>query len=467
MYFKQFYDTDLAQGSYLIGCQATGEAVVVDPRRDVAVYLADAAANGLRVTVVTETHIHADYLSGARELAAATGAALRLSAEGGPDWLYAFEHEPLRHGDVIDVGNVRLTALHTPGHTPEHLSFLVTDRAATDQPGFLFTGDFIFVGDIGRPDLLDEAAGGEDTRFPMARQLFDSLRRTLDTLPDYVQVHPGHGAGSACGKALGAVASTTLGYEKATAWWADYVRNDDRQGFVDALLEGQPDAPLYFGRMKRTNRAGAPLLGRPAPLPHLSGAALAEALRDGAVLVDTRPREAYAAGHVPGSLSLPAGDSFVTWAGWVLDPERDPKLVLLAHDQEQAHALRARLSRIGIDGVIAYATSLAGLPLEPVPVVSPARLGEVPDALILDVRTRTEYEAGHIPGARQLYGGRVLWSLDTLPKDRPIVTHCQGGARNAVVASALRALGYTQVLELEGSYEGWLAHRGQSRDARA
>src|SRR5690606_5020410 len=251
MLLERVYDPDLAHASYLIGCQAEGSAIVIDPRRDVSVYLELAAKNSLRITHVTETHIHADYLSGARELAASTGAALHLSVEGGSDWRYRFDHLPLRHGSTIEVGNILVEALHTPGHTPEHLSFLVTDRAATDQPGFLFTGDFIFVGDIGRPDLLDEAAGGEDTRFPMARQLFDSLRRTLDTLPDYVQVHPGHGAGSACGKALGAVASTTLGYEKATAWWADYVRNDDRQGFVDALLEGQPDGAHYFRRTKR------------------------------------------------------------------------------------------------------------------------------------------------------------------------------------------------------------------------
>ncbi len=456
MLIERVYDPDLAQASYVIGCQAQGTAIVIDPRRDIQPYLDIAAKNGMQIAAVTETHIHADYISGARQLAAATGASLYLSAEGGPDWLYRFEHVPLWHGSAIELGNVLVEALHTPGHTPEHLSFLVTDRAATDQPGFLFTGDFLFVGDIGRPDLLDEAAGGEETRFPMARQLFNSLRQTVADLPDYVQIYPGHGAGSACGKALGAVASSTVGYETVTAWWADYIANNDEAGFVRALLEGQPDAPSYFGRMKRVNRAGPPLL-EAKPLKKLDGNELAQALNAGALLVDTRPREEYAQGHVPGSLHLPAGSNFVTWAGWILDPEQDHELILLAGDEGQARELSDALTRVGVDGVTAYVPSLEGLPLEPVVLVRPAKLSEMPHALLLDMRTRSEFEAGHIPGAKHLHGGRVLWNLESLPTDRPIVTHCQGGGRNAVVASALRARGYKQVFELEGSYLGWLA----------
>ncbi|MCD0159653.1 MBL fold metallo-hydrolase, partial [Deinococcus sp. 6GRE01] len=212
MFFERFYNTDLAQASYMIGCQKTGECLVIDPVRDVQPYLDRAAREKLRVTHVTETHIHADYLSGSRELAARTGARLLLSAEGGPDWTYGFQAEPLRHGDTFMVGNLRLEVRHTPGHTPESLSFLVTDTPRGDTPVMYFTGDFTFVGDIGRPDLLDEAAGGEDTRFTGARQMFASLRDQFLTLPDGVQVWPGHGAGSACGKALGAVPTTTVGY---------------------------------------------------------------------------------------------------------------------------------------------------------------------------------------------------------------------------------------------------------------
>ncbi|NLG09056.1 MAG: MBL fold metallo-hydrolase [Deinococcales bacterium] len=460
MYFKQFYDTDLAQGSYLIGCQATGEAVVVDPRRDVAVYLADAAANGLRVTVVTETHIHADYLSGARELAAATGAALRLSAEGGPDWLYAFEHEPLRHGDVIDVGNVRLTALHTPGHTPEHLSFLVTDRARSDEPTMVLTGDFVFVGDLGRPDLLDEAAGYQDTRYEGARQLFRSLKERFLTLPDHVQVWPGHGAGSACGKALGAVASSTVGYERLTAWWADHLANDDVEGFVAALLEGQPDAPSYFGRMKRQNRAGPALLGARAPLKEFTADELRGRVNRDLVLVDTRTTREQWSASVPGALAVPGGRSFATYAAWVIDPEVERRpIVLLASDAARAAALRDRLTYVGIDGVVGYLPSLEGLDTQPLPLVTPAELEALPGAHVLDVRTASEHAAGHVPGSQQLHAGRVLQRLAELPRGGTLVLHCQSGGRSLVVASALRNRGFGNVVELEGSYEAWRAHQ--------
>ncbi|MDN6159471.1 MAG: MBL fold metallo-hydrolase, partial [Brevibacterium sp.] len=246
MLLERIYDEDLSQASYFIGCQQTNEAIVIDPRRDVAVYLDLAQARGMRILHVAETHIHADYLSGTRELADATGATIWVSGEGGPDWQYGFEGQRLRDGDTITVGNLTLAADHTPGHTPEHISFRLTDGAAADEPGYLFSGDFVFVGDLGRPDLLDEAAGGVDTRYEGAQQLFRSLRDKLLTLPDYVQVYPAHGSGSACGKALGAVPTTTVGYERNFAWWGGYLATNDEQGFIDELLEGQPDAPTYF-----------------------------------------------------------------------------------------------------------------------------------------------------------------------------------------------------------------------------
>ena len=244
MLLERIYDEDLAQASYFIGCQAKGEAVVVDARRDVAEYLDLAQRHGMRIVAVTETHIHADYLSGTRELAATTGADVYVSGEGGQDWQYGFEAERLYHGSTISIGNITIEARHTPGHTPEHLALLVTDGAFSDAPGYALTGDFVFAGDLGRPDLLDEAAGGMDTRFEGARQLFASLRDEFLTLGDHVQVFPAHGAGSACGKALGALPSTTVGYERLNAWWAPYLQNDDEQGFIDELLDGQPDA-LY------------------------------------------------------------------------------------------------------------------------------------------------------------------------------------------------------------------------------
>ncbi len=251
MLLKRFYDDHLAQASYLIGCQATGEALVVDPHRDAEMYIAGAAREGVRITHVTETHIHADYASGSRELAARTGAQLYLSDEGGEDWRYGFADEDgavlLRDDDEIAVGNIRVRALHTPGHTPEHLSFLVTDGAATDEPMGLLSGDFIFVGDVGRPDLLEKAAGVAGTMETGARQLFRSLRRAAE-LPAHLQLWPGHGAGSACGKALGAVPTSTLGYERLVSWAFQY---DDEDAFVAAVLDEQPEPPRYFATMKR------------------------------------------------------------------------------------------------------------------------------------------------------------------------------------------------------------------------
>ena len=468
MYFKQFYDTDLAQGGYLIGCQQAGVAVVVDPRRDIGVYLADAEANGLRIAAVTETHIHADYLSGSRELAAATGAALYLSDEGGPDWRYPLAHEPLVHGTTFDVGNIRLQAVHTPGHTPEHMMFLVSDLPRSEQPVLALTGDFVFVGDLGRPDLLDEAAGYVDTRFEGAQRLFESLRRHFVTLPDHVQVWPGHGAGSACGKALGAVASTTVGYEKLTAWWASYVANNDLDGFVAELLDGQPDAPNYFGRMKRQNRDGPALLGRREPLTEMSAADLRGRVNRDLVFLDTRtPREQWAA-SVPGALAIPGGNSFATYASWVIDPEVEERpIVLLAGSLQRAEVLRDRLSFVGIDNVVGYVTSLSGFETAPLTLVTPAELQRLDNAVVLDVRTATEHAAGHVPGSRQLHGGRVLKNLSSLPRGGKLVLSCQSGGRSLAVASALRNRGFSNVVELEGSYDAWREYERERAAAGA
>lgn len=462
MFFKQFYDEDLAQGSYFIGCQATGEAIVVDARRDIDVYVQEAAARDMKITAVTETHIHADYLSGSRELAAATGATLYLSDEGNQDWKYAFEGVKLYDGSQIKVGNIIIEAAHTPGHTPEHLSFLVTDGGATDKPGFYLTGDFVFVGDIGRPDLLDEAAGGVDTRFVGAKQLFASLRDKFLNLPDYVQVWPAHGAGSACGKSLGAVPNTTVGYERTVAWWSGYLANNDEEGFTKALLEGQPDAPLYFGRMKRDNKAGPALLGEIPELKAYDAATVSKGITEGdLIFVDTRDRASYLEDHVPGSLFIPWGGSFTTYASYVILPESDKRnIVLLANDAEQANDMRDALIRVGIDNVVGYVTSTQDFDTVQVATISPAELAAKDDAFVLDVRTANEYAEGHIDGATQLHAGRVVYKRDTLPQDQTMVVHCQAGGRASVAASALRHFGF-EVLELQGSYEGWQAYQDE------
>ena len=461
MLLHRFYDEDLAQASYLIGCQAEGEALVVDPRRDIDDYLEMAAHHNMKIVAVTETHMHADYLSGSRELAEATGATLYVSGEGGKDWQYGFEGERLHDRDTITLGNITVEARHTPGHTPEHLSFLVTDGAFADSPGYLLSGDFVFSGDLGRPDLLDEAAGGVDTRFGGAKQIFASLKNVFLALPDHVQVYPAHGAGSACGKALGALPSTTVGYERNYAWWAPFLANDDEQGFVYELLDGQPDAHAYFGRMKRQNKSGPAVLGHPLPeLPELDTEAVAEQLKAGkAILVDTRDQDAVHEGTVEGAVNVPGIDKAASYGAWVYDPETDTEdLIVLAADRAEANQYRHHLMRVGIDEMSGYTTSLEGLPQFKPEVIEPGELEDHAYDMLLDVRNKTEFAEGAIPGAHQLSGGRVLWNLDQLPEDGKIVSYCRSGVRNAVAASALRRKGY-DVAELEGSWLGWLDHQ--------
>jgi len=474
MLLERIYDEDLAQASYLIGCQAKGEAIVVDPRRDVQVYLDLAEANNMRIVAVTETHIHADYLSGTRELAAAVGATMYVSDEGGLDWSYGAAFDTavrMKHGHRIQLGNITVEASHTPGHTPEHLSFLITDGAQASEPGFMLTGDFVFVGDLGRPDLLDEAAGYTDTRFTGAKDLFASLRDRFLTLPDYVQVLPAHGSGSACGKALGAIPTSTVGYERNFAWWGPYLERNDEQGFIEELLSGQPDAHAYFGRMKRQNKNGPALLGELPQLIEYHTEALEAALANAQVILcDTRHNSEVHAGTVSGALNVPGPAKAASYGAWVLDPEREQReIVLLAPTLDTAEEMRDHLLRIGIDTVRGFVPTLDGLPRVQPKQVSPSELDSIERTVLLDVRNKTEYASGHLPGAEQLSAGRMLWNLDSIPAPEAgtIVSYCQSGVRNSVIASALRREGY-DVVELAGSYAAWVdAGLPVSRSAHA
>ena len=464
MLLDRIYDEDLAHASYIIGCQAEGVALVVDPRRDLGEYVRIADANGMRIIAVTETHIHADYLSGTRELAAATGATVYVSDEGGPDWTYGSDFDGavrMKDGHEIQFGRITVQAVHTPGHTPEHMSLLVTDGAQADAPGFMLTGDFVFVGDLGRPDLLDEAAGGVDTRFEGGKALFASLRDRFLTLPDYVQVLPAHGAGSACGKALGAIPTSTVGYERTFSWWAPYLREHNEQGFLDELLAGQPDAHAYFGRMKVQNREGPEVLGAVPDLVEYSADTLRPELEaDRMILVDTRHSSLVHEGTVPGSLNIPGAAKTASFGAWAYNPEVESRpLVLLAGSAEDAQRMRDHLVRVGIDTVRGWIGSLDGLDLVPPRLVAPQDLDDLDRVMLLDVRNKTEYASGHLPGAQQLSGGRVLWHTDALPQDGTIVTYCQSGVRSSVASSALRRQGF-DIAELDGSYVGWTAVAG-------
>jgi hydroxyacylglutathione hydrolase len=450
---------------YLIGDRETGEAVVVDPNRDVEQYVAAAGKEGLRVTHVTETHIHADFVSGARELARRTGAQLLLSDEGDADWKYAFAAEAgallLRDGDHFMVGNIRLDVMHTPGHTPEHISFLVTDTPAAAGPWGILTGDFVFVGDVGRPDLLERAAGRVGTMEAGAHALFHSLEKFRE-LPDHLQVWPGHGAGSACGKALGAVPSTTVGYEKIGNWG---VATTDEDEFVRMVLEGQPEPPKYFAMMKRINKEGPRILGglpRPARLP---AARLAALLGEGAAVVDTRPAADFAAGHVPGTINIPLGASFTTWAGWLLPYDRDVYL-LVGGDAPGADAAAARaLAMIGLDRVAGTfgtdaleAWTAAGRTLATVAKATPAEVSsmlERGEVTVVDVRGRSEWEGGHIPGVPNIPAGFLTERLDEIRTDRPVVVHCQSGVRSAIAASVLQSRGVPDVIDMVGGFAAW------------
>jgi len=465
MFLTRFYDDSLAQASYLLGCQATGNALVVDPNRDLDPYLEGARREGLRITHVTETHIHADYLSGSRELAHRTGAELLLSGEGGPDWSYGFAEADgaslLHDGDVFMLGNVRIQVLHTPGHTPEHLIFLVTDTAAADQPMGAFTGDFLFVGDVGRPDLLEKAARVEGTMEAGARQLFRSLAR-IRKLDDWIQIWPGHGAGSACGKGLGAVPSSTLGYERRFNWAFSH---QDEDGFVEAVLAGQPDPPRYFATMKRLNRDGPEFLGGLPDPPLLEEDRLGELLDGDGVVVDTRPAAAFFGGHAPGTLSIPLNRSFITWAGWLLPYDRE--LYLLVDDRASGLEAARRLALIGLDRVEGLvpvsalgAWARAGGSIEKIDQLTPA---EVHDRMqstspsVVDVRWDSEWEKGRIPGSVHLPLGHLDERLEELPRDRPLILSCASGARSGIAAGLLQAHGIQEVANLEGGFDRWKA----------
>lgn len=459
MLLKYFYDDHLAQASYLVGCAKNGQALVVDPARDITPYLKAAEDNDLKITQVTETHIHADFVSGSLELAAATGAQLYLSDMGDADWKYPFAEEAnailLHAGDRWMLGNVQIEVLHTPGHTPEHLSFMITDTAGADQPIGIFTGDFIFVGDIGRPDLLEEAAGIKNTKEPGARNQFRSIQR-FKALPDYLQIWPGHGAGSACGKALGAIPSTTLGYEKL---FNPAFQFEDEDAFVQWLLDGQPETPRYFAQMKRVNKAGPTLLDDLPPIPELSISALQSALESNALVIDLRDEDTFAAGHVPGTVNIPDTSSkFSTYVGWLVD--YDAPLYFIAPAQEKVNTIITALRAIGIDHTPGYflpetIVPIATEQLTRIQVPELAERQKQNKLVVLDVRGKSEYENQHIADALHMPLGYIPQRLDKIPHDRTIVTQCASGYRSAIAASLLRKYGYTDVVNLDADEVDW------------
>jgi hydroxyacylglutathione hydrolase len=454
MYFQHVYDKSLAQASYFIGCQAKGEAIVIDAQRDIDVYLDIAKRNNMKITHITETHIHADFLSGSRELAAVTGAKIYLSNEGPAEWQYEFEHEGLQHGDKINIGNLTLEVLYTPGHTPESISFLLTDHPATDQPVMVFTGDFVFVGDVGRPDLLEKAAGIVGTQEIGAKQMFDSVQR-FSELPDYVQVWPGHGAGSACGKALGSVPSSTIGYEKIRNWAFQFAT--DEKAFVDYLLDGQPEPPKYFATMKRLNKVDRPLLVEVPKHAKLTKEQFLTAYKDGLKVIDTRDKVDFAKGFLPGSINIQGNNSFSTWAGWILNYQEQ---FILVADKSQMEDLTRKLMRIGLDNIYGFVEDISdlGLDLQTAEVINLEEfkvLAEKDEVQVVDVRNTTEFNAGHVKGADHVFVGTIEDNLDKISKDKQVVIHCQSGDRAAIAYSLLMKNGFNQIKNYSGGMKEW------------
>lgn len=465
MIFKRFYDDNLAQASYLIACEHTRDAIVVDPNADIGVYTRAAGADRLRITAVTETHIHADFLSGTRALAEAAGATMHLSGEGG-EFGYTAEAleraNTLRDGSRIDIGNVRVTVSHTPGHTPEHLTFLVSDLARGEEPVGALTGDFIFVGDVGRPDLLEKAAGVSGTMEKSARQLFQSIAR-FGKLPNHLQLWPGHGAGSACGKSLGAMPQSTLGYEKLFNWAFAEMTEDE---FIEKVLENQPVPPRYFAAMKRLNRTMEKHARNPE-CTRLEFADLESALAENDTIVDTRSAEKFAAGHIPGTLNIPLGKSFLNWMGALVDADHDLYLITESESDESLVPILGDLCKIGMTNVAGYFggdvvqdwKSKRGT-IERVSQIDIAALqasNGKNDLQIIDVRSPDEWSHGHLPGARHIPLASLPDRIAELDASRPIVLQCRGGGRSAIATSLLMARGISNVSNLLGGYDAWVA----------
>lgn len=458
MLVRQIADTKLAQFAYLVGCPATGEAMVIDPQRDVDRYFDEAARHGLRLVAAADTHIHADYVTGLREMAE-LGLMVYGSKEGGADWQYewlresSYQHRLLGDADTFKVGNIEFKAVHTPGHTPEHLAYLVRDGGTgASEYIAIASGDFVFVGDVGRPDLLERAAGLSGVMVPSAKDQFRSIERAFKSLPEFLQVWPGHGAGSACGKSLGDIPMSTVGYE--LRFNPSIRATDTEDHFVEFILAGQPEPPAYFARMKHTNRRGPAVLGelpRPAEVASSDVGQFSDRLD--LVVIDTRPRKEFFAGHLRRSILAERDYQLSAIAGSYADPAQAVCLVAEAADVDQI--VRA-LVRVGIDRIEHFITPAALAAhgasggaltttdtIDMVGMEARRREGMV---TILDVRGVAEFEAGHVPGAVNIPHTRVAQYADAvLPKAQPVLVHCRSGARAAAAVSMLERLGFTAV----------------------
>jgi hydroxyacylglutathione hydrolase len=466
MYFEQFYLTCLAHASYMFGSE--GEAAVVDPQRDVDIYLKAAAEQNLAIRHIFETHLHADFVSGHKELAARTGARIYIGAQANA----GFPHVPLTDGFEVKVGAARIRALETPGHTPESICLVIIDEGNSANgkkspgPCAVLTGDTLFIGDVGRPDLSKT-----HTPCQLAGLLYDSLHQKLLALPDAVKVYPAHGAGSLCGRAMRAERSSTIGTERLTNY---ALQIPSREEFIAQLTANLPTRPEYFLEDAEINRSGAPALTELPPLPALSPAEVQALLRQNAYLLDVRPGDVFAAGHVPGSICISLSGQFASWAGGILGIHANPVLIGdtdLQITDAQIEEARLRLARVGIEDVRGYlaggvvAWRKADLPLLKTPQISAQELnqrltdGSMRADDVLDVRREGEWQAGHISEAQWHALDSFPHGLPAIDRSRLIAVHCKSGYRSIIACSLLERAGHRNVINVAGGFDAWHAAR--------
>jgi hydroxyacylglutathione hydrolase len=448
MYFQQFYLTCLSHASYMLGSE--GIACVVDPQRDISLYLDEAREQGLKIEHILETHLHADFVSGNRELADRTGARIYLGAAAGA----TFPHVDVHDGDEIRFARVILHFLETPGHTVESVSIAVTDLDRGEKPFAVLTGDTLFIGDVGRPDLSKDKTPQE-----LAAMLYDSLHRKLLTLGDEVEVYPAHGAGSLCGKQMRPERQSTIGKERALNY---ALRPRTKEEFVRLLTAELPERPGYFALDAEINRTGAPALAEQAPIAEFSGDAVLAHQGAGAVVLDTRPAQQFGAGHIPGAVNIALGGQYASWAATLLGLDKD--IILVGEDEERLEESRTRLARVGIERVTGClkggmaqwaAERRPAAEIAQIPVEELSR--ELSSVQVIDVRREPEWEDGHITGAKLKPLHRLEAMLGDLDLEKPIVVHCKSGYRSSIAASLIQRAGFENVMNLIGGFDAWRA----------
>ncbi len=471
MLLHQRFVPGLAIASYIVADETTGEAAVIDPTRDVEDFIRFAKAHDVHIHHILETHVHADFVVGSRELKARLDDApvIHASGMGGKEWTPGHADHVINDGDEVKVGSLRLRAVHTPGHTPEHVSWaLFDDTRSAETPWVLFSGDFLFVGDVGRPDLL-----GEEARRQLAHQLYESVFERLPAIPDFTEVFPNHGAGSLCGKAINSRRSSTVGFERR---YNPALIQKPEELWVRDLMADMPLAPPYFRRMKTVNREGPPILGSKLPGERRwSAKELYERTCENCLVLDVRSKEAFAAAHIPGSINIPFGPQLPTWAGWVLPYERPIQIVV--DNPHQVPEVVTHLIRVGFDDIQGYlqggleSWETAGYPLGKLTTVSVHELHrllrrEAAHITVLDVRTEKEWKAGHIEGALHIHGGVLQQRFAEVPRDKPVYVMCGSGYRASIAASFLKREGYDDVFNVVGGMSAWKSAGLPTADGR-